>query len=589
MKILVFVFLWFLYTPLASAGLCEERSREWLDAGKQVLACNEVDFGVRAISADYQKRQTEPVSIYPDRLKLRSLDGTRPRFAYVNEIPGIRNSLRYNPITDSGMNPSTLSSRGHSLLYKFNLALLRNPSLRRDQEMMKWLRDPESGLLSDLIPDSGALYWEGRCDVWAAWSIDPEVRRALDQNGEAVLCHDVPFSRGELKELVTVLYSRSQIERRLKLKGIFGGAPGVYGASLEDVNLALMKLGEFGRGSDFTPDQILDLGLQAKKEGKSLIFDIDPGDEIWNQPIEAIADLVFEDGSKHLAVEPGMAHYQSTSLDTSGLREKLFSLESALVLRARKGRQEAGPELCIAARALSEPCPVGPLWLSEQVDFLRKYQKLALDRGLLVYSGAPIERHAIVFQYGVEGSFAVSQDQPSMVKVVEYTRIGNDYFWSPSSQRLSSLCEAESGTPALVREERNSLIAGISLGQMCASFKKDPSKDRNLFLGALPPGKIEYFRAISASGDDVRVRLYRSFLRLLEQCQGVDSAVAFLKDFETTMSVGAMSGSRVEYLASRFREELPFLEPKYFQDRLRREIAQGFSLGFDALLKELQN
>jgi hypothetical protein len=585
LKVLFFLVLGTLIASSAFAGLCESQSKDASTSGRTVLSCNEVDFGVRAISADYQKRQTEPVSIFPDRVRSREWNGSkRVTFAYINEIPGIRNSLRYNPIVSPETEPSELKSRGHSLLYKFNLALLRDKDLSRDREMMNWLRDPDYGLLFELTPDPHALQWEGRCDLWAAWSIDPEVRRVLDQHGEAALCHDVPFTRGELKELVSVLYSRSEIEKRLKLKGFFGGAPGVYGASAEDANLALIKLGDFGRGSDFTPEGLAELGSKARAEGKNLIFDIDPGEEVWNQPIEALADITYLDSSGAPSVEPAMIHYASTEIDTLGVREKLVALEAALLGKARMGRQVTVPELCVAAESLAAPCLKHPLWLSEQVDMLRSYQRIAVDRGILRYSGALVERHALVVQYGVEGAFARTQDEPSRVKVLEYTRIGAEAFWSPRAVRLSEWCGSASNPEDLRREERNSLISGNDRNEMCSRFRADPSKDRNLILGALPPGKVEYFRASPLLSENVRSRAYRMLRGLIEQCQSVDSAARFVKDFESTLSRAGVSSTRVEFLRNRYLQEKGFLEPGYVVKRLEQKLSEGYSPGFDLLL-----
>ncbi len=590
MKVLSFLFFGTLIASSAVAGLCEKKGKELGALGRTVLTCKEIDFGVRAISADYQKRQTEPVSIFPDRVRSRTFHGSkRVTYAYVNEIPGIRNSLRYNPITSPETPSSELTSRGHSLLYKFNLALLRDKELSRDREMMDWIRDPEDGLLFELTPDPHALHWEGRCDLWAAWSIDPDVRRALDRKGEAVLCHEVPFSRGELKELVTVLYSRSEIEKRLKLKAVFGGVPGVYGASVEDANLALIQLGEFGRGSDFTPDGLVDLGLQARTEGRSLIFDIDPGEEVWNQPIEALADITYLDSNGSQSVEPAMIHYTSTEADTLRVREKLVALEAALLGKARMGRQVTVPELCVAAESLGSPCLQHPLWLSEQVELLRHYQEIALDRGILKYSGALVERHAIVVQYGVGGAFARIQDEPSRTKILDYTRIGADSFWSPRVARLRDWCDtSDSNFKDLRREERNGLISGNDWNEMCSRFRVDPSKDRNLILGALPPGKVEYFRASPALRDTIRSRAYQKLLDLIEQCQGVDSAAQFLKDFESTLTRAGVSSSRVDFLRSRYLQEKELLEPGYLERRIEEKLSEGYSPGFDFLLKAVR-
>jgi hypothetical protein len=116
----------------------------------------------------------------------------------------------------------------------------------------------------------------------------------------------------------------------------------------------------------------------------------------------------------------------------------------------------------------------------------------------------------------------------------------------------------------------------------------DPSKDRNLILGALPPGKVEYFRASADLRDTVRSRAYRKLLDLIEQCRGVDSAAQFLKDFEITLTRAGVSSSRVDFLRSRYLQEKELLEPGYLERRIEEKLSEGYSPGFDFLLKAVR-
>jgi hypothetical protein len=281
----------------------------------------------------------------------------------------------------------------------------------RDDELMSWIKDEFRGLKSELTPEPRTAAWAGRCYTWSSWSIDPEIRKALDRMSAGVICHDVPFTRGELKELLTVLYPYSGPSKRMILNGVFEGNLVDYEPWVEDANIALAKLGELGGGSEFTPDQMITLGLEAKSQGKNLIFDIDPGREIWNQPIEAMADVIYRDSSTESTVGFGVRDFSPAPSDTQGIYRKLEKLEGALKAKSIIGNQELPGELCEVARALSEPCPTGRVLLSDQVDLLRKFEMKAVKQGYLNQATSTLERHALFIQYGVEGTFAKSKDE----------------------------------------------------------------------------------------------------------------------------------------------------------------------------------
>jgi hypothetical protein len=161
----------------AFAGICEEKSKELTDQGKTVVSCKEVDFGVRAISSDFQMKQTEPVSVFPDKVRELNADGSPGKFVYVNEAPGIKNSLLNNPITDPGISPSALPHRGHSLLYKFTDALMKDQDRLRDDELMSWIKDEFRGLKSELTPEPRTAAWAGivatHCNCGPAHLVPP--------------------------------------------------------------------------------------------------------------------------------------------------------------------------------------------------------------------------------------------------------------------------------------------------------------------------------------------------------------------------------------------------------------------------------
>lgn len=62
--------------PDAGADPCAEKSAELEKAGIRVLSCSQVDFGVKAISGDYQKLETQPVGVAPSKIRESNPDGS---------------------------------------------------------------------------------------------------------------------------------------------------------------------------------------------------------------------------------------------------------------------------------------------------------------------------------------------------------------------------------------------------------------------------------------------------------------------------------------------------------------------------------
>lgn len=584
MRILGILFFGMLYSMSVKAGICDEAVRSHEERGRHVLACKEVDFGVRAISADYQSKTSEPVAVYPDRVRG---SGEGSGFLYLNEIPGILNSLKFNPITDAHSLES--SARGHSLLFKYHLAMMRDSVGGKDSELLAWIRDGEVGLLSDLMPDSSAYAWEGRCHMWAAWSIDPMIRAVLDRTVNGVSCSGIPFTRGELKELVTVLYPRTPAAQKFHLKGIFLPSFRESPDRIEDANGALVRLGEFGAASGFSPESLVVLADEAKRSGDSLIFDIDPGTEIWNQPVEAIADVTWVDGTLAKQAAFRVMDHRPVSSENRILFEKLSRLEESLIARAKGGIQGLSPEICEVATAVSESCEGIGLAIGAQVEWFQSKLAWAVAQGYLVKVEAAVESHSIHVRFGVEGGFARTQDEPSRVKVIDYSRVGTRTFWSPPVERLGEVCArvSEQGS-SVPREDKNSLLEGPDLKPMCEALRKDSSRDHLIFMGALPPGKIERIRASASLTGDFKSKAFRRFLDLIAGCSSIDEAAGFLREFESALQGPGLSGPRVEALAARYRRVRDGLDLGYVEGRISRRMGEGYLPGLKALSEAIR-
>jgi hypothetical protein len=563
----------FLVMSNANADLCTEKSAELSHQGMSIISCKSVDFGVKAISSDYQKKRTEPAAVYPSAIREDLGNGQKGRYLNVNENPGILNSRYFNPITSPIAPVGDAPKQGFSLLSKFSASLgQRYPE---DSGLLKWMGDA-NGFMKEVIPDPSASDMSGRCEAWSAWSLDPEIRKSLGRMSHGILCNEmIPYTRGELKELITLLYPVPAFSSIKFVSGVYSGWGESSPQEVEDANLALAKIGALGAGSDLNPDQVVEMALEAKSRGENMILDIDPGHEIWNQPVESVIDVSFVD-SKH----PSLAGLTSDDyesdvnvLDSDQFLADLKNAEEMIRSEALQGKTYRSFFMGIVCKQSGESdCPEGDAPLSQQVDLLAKYRESALKKGLLKAKPAEQVRHQIFIQYGVEGGFADSKDQPSKTRVLEYASIGKRKVWSPSGRSLSEVC----GSGKYEREDHNSVLRDLDLASECADFKSGKIKDRIVLTGSLPPKKFETYTATPQFGSDpdsqMKKKAYEHLLDMIKGCEVYDQGVAFLNHLQTAMASNDLSKNEIRNLASEYRGVSRFLDEGFIRDQVSGEL-----------------
>ncbi len=545
----------------ARADLCSEKTVELEKSGVRVISCSKVDFGVKAISGDYQKLQTQPVGVKPVKIRESNPDGSPGAFVHVNEVPGIKNSVYFNPVVSRESAPV---GEGFSLIQKYTTALqYRYPE---DPELVAWMADP-NGMLKDLVPQPDASAMSGRCRVWSAWSLDPEIQASLNRMSKGILCNEmIPFTRGELKELLTVLYPSPPFSQR-KFLGQLYFHPVQYPADVEDANLTLAKLGELGGGTDFTPDLVLKMAAEARARGENMIIDIDPGREIWNQPVEWVIDIAFQDPSSEPTAGRTSAELMSSVPDGVALLKNLRKLETELTALALRGGRETLQGICPLRVSVGLTCAQGSQRLSEQADALSEVRNAALTRGWIQVGKDLQVRHKILISYGVEGPFGKSDDLPGAVRELDYAEIGDRKVWSPASVPLSQICDQ-----GFSREERNSILSRFDVDAECARFKKGEIRDRKIISGALPPKKFETYVAKAGFGHDaesaLKKRAYERLLDMMNRCEVFDDAAAFLDQMNQALADNALDESEIGSLSSKYREISRFLDPGFLRSEL---------------------
>jgi hypothetical protein len=576
----------------ASADLCDVKREELKLQGITVISCEKVDFEKKAISSDYQSKQTEPVAVYPSAVREDLGQGKKGKYLYVNEAPGIKNSKYFNPITSSNAPEGAAPQQGFSLLSKFTTSL--STQFPEDQELLKWMNDP-NGILKEVMPNSGASAMVGRCEAWSAWSLDPEIRKVLGRMSHGVLCGElIPYTRGELKELITLLYPAPELSSRKYLGSIFTNSGFYTPHEVEDANLALSKLGELAGGSEFTPDQVLLMASEAKKKGQNLILDIDPGREIWNQPVESVVDLTFID-----PLHPSSAKFLSSDFKSRGSEGDAFladlnSAESELKSMALLGKNYVPLSLCKAREDLGLSCDTAPSRLSEKVNYLDVLKKTASDRGFIESAPTGMIRHQLFIQYGVESAFAVSEDLPSKTRVLEYSEVGARKVWSPAVRRLSEVC----GSQGFMREDHNSALAGLDLNEDCQKFKTKEISDREVMTGALPPKKIECYTATPQFGSDkdsqMKKKAYAHLMEMMKSCDVYDSGVAFLGHLNVALSKNSLNADDIKQLAAEYQGVSKLLDEKFVREEIQSTLGNagdpqahvdGLSRLYEALFK----
>ena len=561
------------FSTSASADLCDVKREELKLQGITVISCEKVDFEKKAISSDYQSKQTEPVAVYPSAVREDLGQGKKGKYLYVNEAPGIKNSRYFNPIVKSDAPEGTAPQQGFSLLSKFTTSL--STQFPEDQELLKWMNDP-NGILKEVMPNSAASAMVGRCEAWSAWSLDPEIRKVLGRMSHGVLCGElIPYTRGELKELITLLYPAPELSSRKYLGSVFTNSGFYTPHEVEDANLALSKLGELAGGSEFTPDQVLLMASEAKKKGQNLILDIDPGREIWNQPIESVVDLTFTDPVHPSSASLLSSDFKSKGTEGDAILSDLSFAENELKSMALLGRNDVPLSLCKVKEDLGLTCDGGPSSLSEKVDSLGGLRKKGVDQGFIEAAPTSIIRHQLFIQYGVESAFAVSEDLPSKTRVLEYSEIGARKVWSPAVRKLSEVCTSQE----FLREDHNSALADLDLNDDCQKLKVKEISDREVMTGALPPKKIESYTATPQFGSDkdsqMKKKAYAHLMEMMKSCEVYDSGVAFLGHLKVALSKNSLSSDDIQKLAAEYQGVSKLLDQKFVREEIQSTLSNA--------------
>jgi hypothetical protein len=384
---------------------------------------------------------------------------------------------------------------------------------------------------------------------------------------KGILCNEmIPFTRGELKELLTVLYPSPPFSQR-KFLGQLYSHSFQYPADVEDANLTLAKLGELGGGTEFTPDLVLKMASEAKARGENMIIDIDPGREIWNQPVEWVVDLAYQDPSSEPTAVRTAADFTGSGPEGVSFLKNLRNTESQLTALALRGGRETVQGLCPLRTSVGLPCVQGTQRLSEQADALNEVRASAMARGWVRVDRDLQVRHKILISYGVEGPFGKSDDLPGAVRELEYLESGNRKVWSPASRPLSQVCHQ-----GYSREDRNSILARFDVAAECERFKKGEIPDRKIISGALPPKKFETYVAKAQFGTDPesthKKRAFERLLDMMNRCEVFDDAAAFLDQLNLALADNALEESEIGALSLKYREISRFLDPGFLRTEL---------------------
>lgn len=608
--------LWIGVSALAQSPLCDEGKVALLSTQK-FISCDSVDFKKTAVSADYQSKLTAPLLAKPSQL----VDASSGRRVYTNENPGILNAKIFFDADVSLMNKFYQYVDGQS-------KRSNDPSAQNFKQITSLLEsnsffEEQKSSVTEFDLHQKHFDWEGHCEIWSSWSLDPNIIRTMSKLKNGVLCSNIPFTKGEIKELITAFYPLPNFTDDQKLTQFYDPrAPSSDHKSLsedrsrEDANIALTKLGELGGGSRFTPASVLQMAKTALSKGENLIFGIDPGNQVWNQPMEEIVDITYQDStatsSAGYQIQDFNAVESGVPNNTQGLIEKFAMLEADLKMMSLHGHVDSsctvdrdpdsdqsksvclGEEICSVRRALQQTCDdlidpgareyddrlgqyvIKPAYfnspLSQQVDELWRLENLAIEKGAIQIHAPPIEHHKILIRYGVEGKFADSAQSKAQIRTLDYSKIGNRSEWAPPVKWLSQACADGSGDR---NEGHNSLIANLS--KECEALKSGSVSDREVFAGALPPKEFKSFVATPKFGlDDESQKKKKAYEQLLDMvnknCTIFDDAASFLADLNQTLSHNEITPADGARLKSEYQKTRQLLDPAYVQDVIQQAL-----------------
>ncbi len=581
----------------AQSNLCEKRADELRKQGKRNVQCKPtVDFGFRTKSADYNSSQTGPLAAPVGLIKDPS--GKKVFQEQLKKDYGITNlyflTETYRPPLT---NPDALSDADKADAYGATaLSVFANAISTAYTDKDTDYEFIVGDLTKALSPKKNHKAWEGQCLLFSAWNassnpLDLEFKSLLGNMKRGVLCDGKwPLTRGVLKQLWTGL--------TIEPKHDFPGSPNDFQQldlnqgktysevehplnppeNIENANVAMMKLGDFGTSSDFAPNQILALAQNAKNKGESLIFDLNSGRPVWNQPIELVYELTYEDSSQSASDQTYYTakDFQSSNPEGQDILAKIATLETILKVKASQDDQSP-VNLCQLQQVLKVNCTYlpNPTFVSEQVNQLKALQQVALTNGSIKLTAPPVVHHQIIIQYGNEGEFGESADQVSPNRVLDYVEVNGRAIWTTPTKRLSAACsDGQFG----MRGDKDSLLQNLK-----GACPVPAGKDREIFTGDLPPKNFKVLRPepsdrLLSYVDQKKRNAQKKLLKLIhEHCPSFDAGAKFLDRLKLALSRNQITQTDIQELKILFPQAKSFLSANFVEESIAAILPPGTS------------
>ena len=570
-------------------SLCKEKSALMTRAGKKVENCKASYFG-SALTADYQPKNVGALTQKNSVKKSKS----SPYYVLKNySIPSREN--RESLFSDQYESLSLLDKFAEEV----RISVPEDTGLY--QYIARSLKDANSKI-------SSAEDFVGSCHIWAAWSLDPEVQEMMSKIKDGLFCKGIPFTRGELKELITAVYPNPVEDfTNQDLKGYYDpnkGGPNysIPSKDVEDANLALVGLGDFGAGSgEFRPENIVQMAIEANKNGNRLIMDLNPGTrEIWNQPIEAVVDVSFTDATLEYYNRNQYLNAGDLSFNTNEGEEILkliANAEADLKAKALEGNSRVSDCLLdlkkavgitVSSRSRDKFQP-----LTDQVDELKAIQRKLLQRKILSFDREKtrVVKHRLFIQYATEGSFAQDDEEPARTRRLDYVTVGNGEtkssrsFWAPPTRRLTQVCDnygkLEENSLLLSRRvngrDYRFVASSEDLKKECKDLKAG-DKGRKIVVGAFPPKVFKIFnlktgnKRFKSKNYDYQKRMaYEHLKEMIKRCEkdgkpDFHNAALFVQHLKNFISTNSGTDSEsVRKLAEEYQKNKDFLNLKSVQ------------------------
>jgi hypothetical protein len=481
----------------------------------------------------------------------------------------------------------------------------------------------------------------GKCDIWSAWSLDPEVMKSLNNLNDGIICNGVTFTRGEIKELLTALYPHPDLKTYFNSSLSKQGwaatvnqmhssgytAPDYYvnqadqeeSANLAQAKMAFLSGGENGQ---LSPLEFMSQARNAyhPKNGETksaLMMDIDPGTQIWHQPIQNITDVMNSPSTNRdrlndyygIAVSasnldvvpstpahPLSAEEQQTNLD---LLTDMRWMERRLTTALPSGNAlDTSTEATFVqvVNFMRSKLPANFPWRNS-LDGLKSdpSKKASLETNILnELKAATIESfqhgnshlrlvnkvevipHTITITYAKEGYFGKSKKEALRKVTYHYIEVkGADgsvhTVWSPHTMHLSQICKAD-GTvsPAVSARIISSAVYTVDFPTKCAAYLKT-GQDEEFFADGVMPRALKVFKPTPHFKDENQKAAFDHLRRFMDQCDhdSFNKAMKFLRDLDGVCRENEVTTDQAKDLGAEFRDARSMIDCSYLKDKMR--------------------